>query len=71
MAMVQIRRDPFARSTLMRGKCQPQSKCNWCGQPAKFHYWWENDSSSPNGNRAWTQGIRPFCSIGCWEAYHG
>ena len=63
---VQIERDPFARATLLREKCAKGQSCAWCGQNAKFHYYWEQDSIRPS-----TAFVRSkvFCSIGCFKTY--
>lgn len=66
MAMVQIRRDPFARATLMREPCGKGSTCKWCGQPAKYSYGWVSDTS-----KGYHIDWKPFCSVGCWRDYHG
>lgn len=67
---VQLRRDSFARATLMRQKCiaYPKQTCTWCGQPAKWIYYWEQDSINTRPRDL--DGTRPFCSIGCWETYY-
>lgn len=66
---VQLRRDPFARATLMRIQCEPSDTCMWCGTKARWQYYWEQD-----GLRTYPRDLldtRPFCSIGCWETYYG
>lgn len=66
---VQLRRDPFARVTLMREKCLIHDTCTWCGNPAKWIYYWDQD-----GLRTYPRlkvHAKPFCSISCWETYYG
>ncbi len=64
-ARTQINRDPFARMTLMRQKLTTQCECAWCGQPARFNYYWESDCSrGPQGQ------LKPFCSVGCFRTYY-
>ena len=69
MATVQINRDPFARASLMRQTVQTYNgqklECAWCGQPAKFRYFWRSDSSNDLGSRS----FKVFCSISCWRSY--
>ena len=60
----QIRRDPFARATLMRERVET-SECTWCGQPGRFVYYWEPDSLRV----LIRDDGRVFCSIDCWETY--
>jgi hypothetical protein len=64
----QLRRDPFARATLVRDTLAQRGRkdCKWCGKPrSKFLYGWLGDAITarycPDG---------PFCSVSCWEAYH-
>lgn len=66
---VQLRRDPFARATLYREKLDPWDQCMWCGNPARWIYYWEQDRlrTYPK-NKA---DAKPFCSISCWETYYG
>jgi len=66
-AAVQISRDPFARASLMRIRVDASDRqsCAWCGQPARFRYYWEADSIQP---RTPTPSV-PFCSVGCYRAY--
>jgi hypothetical protein len=70
----QIRRDPFARTTLVREivRCNPHCTCHWCGTVAGFRerlfrYGTEPDSVNPRIN--WHRG--EFCSLSCHNAYHG
>jgi hypothetical protein len=66
---VQLRRDPFARATLMREKCGRHDTCTWCGNPARWIYYWESDSLRTVPR--FKEDARPFCSISCWETYYG
>lgn len=68
-AINQINRDPFARASLMRVTLEKVDRrdCSWCGQPARFRYFWEGDASR---SRPPTGYHDPqFCSIGCWRTY--
>ena len=69
----QITREPFARATLMREPVlrQHSLECTWCGQRARFYYYWERDSAySRKGNRVnLASADKPFCSIGCYRTY--
>lgn len=69
-----VKRDPFARSTLMR-EYDPNERnlatckhlCAWCGNgPAKYRYAWDSDD---NRNRVEFRG-KDFCSIDCWRYYN-
>ena len=68
----QLRRDPFARATLMRQLQSHRSdcrSCDWCGQlTTLYKYWWEGDDASSGGPSILPQA---FCSVACWQAYHG
>jgi hypothetical protein len=63
----QIERDPFARASLMREKCEQGKECAWCGQPARFVYYWEQDSVARSTRFA---QAKPFCSVSCFRDYH-
>lgn len=63
----QISHDPFARFTLYREKCQPNSKCAWCGQVAKFTYSTQSDGFGASPHTI----AGEFCSIGCMRTFHG
>ena len=76
MKISYIRRDPFARATLMR-EYDPANKdmgtcyktCSWCGNaPGKYRYTWDEDD---NPRRVEFWGHQRFCSISCWRAYQG
>lgn len=75
----QIRRDPFARTTLVRESALSHCHCEWCGStryrngeplvnsagvPILFRYGTEND----NGRVNWHRGL--FCSLSCHNAFH-
>ena len=63
---VQIQRDAFARCTLMRDHIIGKHDCAFCGQPARFVYWWEADRiyAAPR-----PLALNAFCSVGCFRAY--
>lgn len=66
---VQLRRDPFARMTLMRSTTYPiNNQCKCCGQTKRtlYLYWWEDDNhhGGPHKNSG------PFCGVQCYEAYN-
>jgi hypothetical protein len=64
---VQLGRNPFSRTTLVR-ECVPagaRQACQWCGLPgAKFSYSVEDDS----GRSRPLRGV--FCNGGCLRAFH-
>lgn len=63
----QINRDPFARATLYRDRAVRGVECAWCGQPARFVYYWEPDDRA---SRLVDVGcLRSFCSVGCYRTY--
>lgn len=65
---VQLQRDPFARATFVR-ELVPTSErhdCNWCGQPARFRYGWEEDSFSRRDYLFPDQ----YCGVGCFRIYN-
>jgi hypothetical protein len=65
---VQIARDPFARSSLMRAVEPDKSRrCKWCGGPGRFRYWHESDTARPALMR--DDGLR-FCGVADWRAYY-
>ena len=69
---VQLSRDPFARSDLMRGLVAPEDRrpCEWCGnRPGRFIYWWVSDGlRAAPPPRAYAP---TFCSKGCRDSYNG
>jgi hypothetical protein len=74
MATRQLRRDPFARATLVRltlnsgdRKYLTGDSCAWCGGAARYKYQWVPDSV--NGQTSWMQDHKAFCSVGCFETY--
>lgn len=67
MNAVSINRDPFGRASLMRERVTDKCECAWCGQTAKFRYYWEGDSVQ----RRRYVDAKPFCSVGCWRDYNG
>lgn len=66
MMAIQVKRDSFARATLMRDKAPANTSCNWCGQPAKWFYYWESDSSY----QCPAPSPKVFCSVGCYRIYN-
>lgn len=73
MKRTEIRRDPFARATLVRALVPKYARkeCPWCGwREGKFRYAWESDDD-PSGRRVSRilDGQDGFCSVDCWEAY--
>ena len=65
---VQLRRDPFARTTLMRLLISRDLlECRSCCSRARFRYRWEADAIAPPG--AASSWSPPFCSVGCYEEY--
>ncbi|HTD17858.1 MAG TPA: hypothetical protein VK673_21925 [Chthoniobacterales bacterium] len=68
----QIRRNSFARMSLMRRTAPrgtARTPCNWCGDERRsrrmFYYYWESDG----GTKGQAQG--PFCCIHCYLQYTG
>jgi hypothetical protein len=66
---VQVKRDTFARATLVRKTILKHERgaCCWCGQPAKFRYRWESDNVMA-GPRSWERADQ-FCCLDCARAY--
>jgi len=62
---VPIKRDPFARATLMRISHPDRRPCRWCAQPGRFDYYWE-----PDTRYTYRDEHRRYCSIECWRAYN-
>jgi hypothetical protein len=63
MELVQLKRNPFGRYTVVRVRVDPVS-CSWCGQRGRFRYGHDPDA----GRFALLSGI--FCSKSCCESYH-
>ena len=71
-----LRRDPFARTTLVRAVHHPArgETCSWCGgirisrrrTAALFRYGTEPDII--RAHISWHPGA--FCSLSCHDAYH-
>ena len=64
---VQLSRDPFRRTTLVR-QLVPKSErreCQFCGLSARFRY-----GQSPDSGRTHIDKYQ-FCCIDCYKAYHG
>lgn len=65
-----IKRDPFARCTLMR-YTEEKGECDWCGSIGKLYsYLWEPDSIYDR-HIGRLQNNKKFCSIGCYRNYEG
>ena len=64
----QIARDGFARAILMRERCHAGAECKWCGQPARWFYYWTKDSSNPQPR--YGRVLDPFCSVSCYRPYN-
>lgn len=74
--IVEISRDPFSRTTLVRMVANTsdliKGGCSWCGNfnryspPSLFKYGTEADDSP--GNTNWHTGV--FCSKDCHDTYH-
>lgn len=70
---VQLRRDPFARATLMRelrAHRNPSGSlcCAECGTTGRtlYIYYWEPDSVADR--TWWRRDLKAVCCIGCAEA---
>jgi hypothetical protein len=78
IGMRALRRDPFARQTLVREVIRalaPEQTCSWCGgvrmprrcrTPSLYRYGTEADAIRPRV--AWHDGA--FCTKSCHDAYH-
>jgi hypothetical protein len=69
---VSIVRDPFARATLERVTLRHYDGvgrvvCVWCGQPARFIYYWNEDSDKARDIDRKQDDAHPVCSIGCYR----
>jgi hypothetical protein len=71
--MRQIRRDPFARATLVRETVHQSGlltrpgeapECAWCEQPGRYAYRWESDDGRSG------RSSKTFCSVSCYETYY-
>lgn len=64
---VQLSRDPFARTTLVRQLIPKaeRKQCAFCGRVARFRY-----GQSPDSGRTYINP-KQFCSLSCSRAYHG
>lgn len=68
--VVQLRRDPFARITLMRERVKNGS-CYYCGNSGRaWIYYWVNDSGRVVSDLIGRMPKDAFCSVGCWEDYN-
>jgi hypothetical protein len=72
MTIIQIQRDPFARTTLIRrvlDRHERPATCCTCGsERARFVYQWESDGTRFVRGRGWS---RPVCSVDCFRSYYG
>lgn len=73
MAVAQLTRDPFARTTLMRESRDNPGPgaidCGWCGQrPKRLYRYYQQDDSGRGAPRA---GAPWFCNKGCADDYAG
>jgi len=66
----QIAHDSFGRASLMRERCHKGAECDWCGQPARWFYYWARDGFQSLGPTRYGETLRPFCSVGCYRAYY-
>lgn len=68
--LVQIARDPFARTSLMRQAVQNKDLsigCGWCGGRKKTLYRYGTEAD----DRGWLGfASGDFCNIGCYRSYH-
>lgn len=74
-----LRRDPFARTTLVRAIVRPLrsgESCSWCGSvrmTRRFHtlflYRYGTEPDAIRSSVAWHDGA--FCALSCHDAYHG
>ena len=76
-----IRRDPFARASLMREyyRCNLNETCSECGQVRRtvkgrrylWLYHWEPDRCTITVNNARNyRPFRAFCSVQCFETFY-
>ena len=65
----QILHDPFARVSLMREKCSAGLTCKWCGQAARWSYYYSSDAIYLSPHRYGS--LKTFCSVGCYRIYNG
>ena len=67
---ITIRHDGFARASLMREKCPAGEKCKWCGQAAKWAYYWRADDNLSPLTARYGVTSYPFCGIDCYRTYN-
>ena len=78
-----IRRDPFARASLMRERiyCSNGETCAECGSVRRtlkaraylWRYWWSADSAYEEQRMRMSIpacGVRAFCSVQCFETFY-
>ena len=74
MAITTVLHDAFARYELMRESLSSrrnEQSCEWCGRPAKFRYWAEQDDKGGGRDRErQRRAAKPFCSVGCYRTYY-
>jgi hypothetical protein len=70
--MIQLTRDPFARTTLVRELSDNVCVCAWCGSArvvrGKVQLAFRYGTESDNGRVSWHRGA--FCGKSCHDAYH-
>ena len=54
----------------MRERCGPRLDCAWCGQTARFHYYWDRDDRSARHGPAYGKQLKAFCSVSCFRTYN-
>ena len=65
----QLRRDPFARETLMSEEAG-DGVCTWCGRVGSVRvYWWEGDADTTGRGRRFASD-KTFCSAMDHRIYH-
>jgi hypothetical protein len=79
MPATQIKRDPFARASLMRRVVSPDdvahagNSCANCGGLRKnhslFQYFWEGDSEIRIFGSLSIANGKLFCCVGCYRSY--
>lgn len=62
--VVELSRDPFARTTLVRGRIWWTATCDWCGRAAR----WQYGRRSDDGREGWD--THTWCALDCYRAYH-
>lgn len=72
MSVTPVRRERFARASLMRQSIpnDANNPCPWCGARPRTltTYWWQQDSANPLRIKG---GYRWFCDLACHRAFYG